>query len=239
MNQVPKYLSIVIPCFNEEQRLEKAFKILKPVLLKHKNWKVILVNDGSTDNTEKLIKGFSGATLISYVKNQGKGYALKQGVLNVKQPLVLLCDIDFSTPLTELPKLYEKIATAEMVIGSRKTLGANIVKHQPWWREFLGKQFTNLSKIILGLKVSDVTCGFKLMKNQTAKQLFNLSRINRWGYDAEILFIAKIKNIKIADVPVMWENDERTKVSVLKDIFLSLKELGLIKINYWSGKYKN
>ena len=227
--QFPKNLSIVIPVYNEENRLKKALKIIIWWHRRQPNWEFILVNDGSSDDTEKIIKQFPFVKLISYSKNQGKGYALKQGVAQASKPLVLLSDIDFSTPLTELLKMFEKIKSADLAIGSRKTLGAKIIKHQPWWREYLGRQFTNLSKLWLGLKVSDVTCGFKLIKTPVAKELFRQQKIKRWSYDAEILFLAKKMSYQITEVPVLWKNDEQTKVSPCKDIIWSLGELMVIR----------
>ena len=227
--RLPKKLSIIIPVFNEAERIKAGLKIIQDWHKKYPGWEFILVNDGSSDDTEKIIKKFSFVKLVSYAKNQGKGYALKQGVAQATKPLVLLSDIDFSTPLTELPKLAIAIKEADLAIGSRKTLGAKIIKHQPWWREWLGKQFTNLSKLWLGLKVSDVTCGFKLIKTPAAKKLFKQQKIKRWSYDAEILFLAKKMKLRVVDVPVVWENDEQTKVSVVKDIQRSLIDLFIIR----------
>lgn len=223
--RLPKKLSIIIPVFNEAERIKAGLKIIQDWHKKYPGWEFILVNDGSTDNTGEIIKKLKFIKLINYQNNQGKGYALKQGVLKANQPLTLLCDIDFSTPLTELPKLAIAIKEADLAIGSRKTLGAKIIKHQPWWREWLGKQFTNLSKLWLGLKVSDVTCGFKLIKTPAAKKLFKQQKIKRWSYDAEILFLAKKMKLRVVDVPVVWENDEQTKVSIFKDIWQSIIDL--------------
>ncbi|MFC1626932.1 glycosyltransferase [Patescibacteria group bacterium] len=236
-----KKISVVIPLYNEELRFEKGFKVCKGFANRFPGWEFIFVNDGSTDKTKQLvkkaIKDKSAMRLISYEKNQGKGYALKQGVKEAVKPLILICDIDFSTPLSELTNLYPFIKKAEVVIGSRKVQGANILKHQPKMREWLGKQFTNLSKLVLRLKVSDVTCGFKLFKKQAGKKLFGLSRIKRWGYDAEILFLAKKHKMKMVDVPVTWQNDERTKVSMVRDIIQSLIDLWLIRWNDLLGNY--
>lgn len=235
MRGYPQKLSIVIPVYNESSRIQAGLAEIVKWYKQQPKWEFILVNDGSTDDTELQIKKFRFIKLISYSNNQGKGYALKQGVLAAKQPLILLSDIDWSTPLTELPKLWVKIKLADLVIGSRKMAGAQIAKHQPWWREWLGKQFTNLSRGWLGLSVSDVTCGFKLFKSAAAKKLFYLSKINRWSYDAEVLYLAKKLNYKIKEVPVRWQNDEKTKVNLIRDIFKSI--IDLIKIR--SGNYKN
>lgn len=216
-------LSVIIPVYNEARRLPRALSICR----RYRDWEIIFVNDGSADTSAEMIKN-SGFKLISYSKNRGKGFALKQGVAAVTKPLTLITDVDFSTPLTELPKLLAQ--KADIVIGSRKTQGAKITRRQPKLREWLGKQFTNLTNGWLNLKVTDVTCGFKLFTTPTAKKLFSLSRINRWGYDAEILYLAQKHGFPIAEVPVVWRNDDRTKVSILPDIFRSLLDLILIRL---------
>ncbi|MDZ4228888.1 MAG: dolichyl-phosphate beta-glucosyltransferase [Patescibacteria group bacterium] len=219
-------LSIVIPVFNEAQRLPQSLTICQKAAKANPGWEFIFVSDGSTDTTNQLVKQ-AGFKLIAYVKNQGKGYALKQGVAQASQPLTLISDIDWSTPLSELDKFFP--ISADIVVGSRKTAGAQITKHQSPWREFLGRQFTNLTNLWLGTNVSDVTCGFKLFKTPVAKKLFALSKIKGWGYDAEILYLAKKLGFKVTEVPVIWQNDENTKVSLLKDILRSLIDLYLIR----------
>ncbi|MFH2062096.1 MAG: glycosyltransferase [Candidatus Beckwithbacteria bacterium] len=235
----PKKLSLVIPVYNEEKRLDKALKICKDYLNKFPDWEFIFVNDGSTDKTEEMIKN-AGFRVISYKKNQGKGCALKQGVKLATKPLTLITDIDFSTPLTELPKLYGEIESGfKMVIGSRKTKGSVVTKHQPKLREWLGTRFTDLSNVWLGLKVSDFTCGFKLFKTDTAKEIFDKQRIKRWGYDAEIVFIANKLGVNIKEVPVVWGNDNRTRVNLGKDILRSLIDLVMIRFNDLAGRYRH
>jgi len=238
---LPKQLSVVIPLYNEELRFKAGFKTCQSFSKQYPEWEFIFINDGSTDKTKQLVKetirNKPQIKLMSYKKNQGKGYALKQGVEKASKPLILICDIDFSTPLAELTLLYPFIKKAEVVIGSRKVQGAKILKHQPILREWLGKQFTNLSKFWLGLNVSDVTCGFKLFTAKAGKRLFSKSRIKRWGYDAEILFLAKKYKLQVADVAVTWKNDERTKVSIGKDVVQSIIDLWLVRWNDLIGKY--
>lgn len=217
-------LSVIIPVFNEATRLPRALEICR----QNPGWEFIFVDDGSTDNTAQLIKE-SGFKLISYPKNQGKGFALKQGVKSASRLFILITDVDFSTPLSELPKLSRLIGKSDIVIGSRKTQGSQIIKHQSVMREFLGRQFTNFTNLWLDINVSDVTCGFKLFKTPVAKKLFGLSKIKRWGYDAEILYLAIKYKFKIAEVPVVWQNDDRTKVTLFKDIFRSFADLLLIR----------
>jgi glycosyltransferase involved in cell wall biosynthesis len=233
----PEKLSLIFPVYNEEKRLFKALKVCKDYQKKYPDWEFIFVDDGSTDSSKKMIEA-GGFKVYSYLKNQGKGYALKQGVKQATKPLTLITDIDFSTPLTELPKLLSEVeAGFEMVIGSRKIQGSQVTKHQPKLREWLGARFTNLSNLWLGLSVTDFTCGFKLFKTPTAKKIFEKQKIKRWGYDAEIVFIANKLGISIKEVPVVWENDERTRVNLGRDILRSLVDLLAIRINQVLGKY--
>jgi glycosyltransferase involved in cell wall biosynthesis len=242
MSAYPAELSIIIPVYNESQRLSAALTICVDWARRQPGWEFIFVNDGSSDDTvaklQPAVRTIKQFTLLSYPVNHGKGFALKQGVAQAVKPLVLICDLDFSTPLKDLSLLYPFVAKgADLAIGSRKALGAKVLKHQAPFREWLGKQFTNLSKMWLGLTVTDVTCGFKLFTTPVAKKLFASSRVNRWGYDAEILFLAKKHGFKVVDVPVTWINDERTKVNILRDIFNSLTDLLTIRANDWLGHY--
>ena len=221
-----KNLSVIIPVFNEAERLPQTLIVCRQTIKQNPKWEFIFVDDGSTDYSARLIKA-AGFKLITYSTNQGKGYALKQGVSTATKSLTLITDVDWSTPLTELHKFFP--VAADIMMGSRKTQGAQITRRQPRLREWLGQQFTNLTNLWLNLNVSDVTCGFKLFKTPVAKKLFALSKIKRWGYDAEILFLAKKLNYKIAEIPVVWQNDDRTKVALLPDILRSLLDLILIR----------
>ncbi len=222
-------LSIIIPVFNEAARLPDALKVCRQALKKNPAWEFIFVDDGSTDNSLNLIKT-AGFKTISYPKNQGKGYALKQGVKTAANTFTLIADVDWSTPLDEVNKLYAALKQNDFVIGSRKVTNAKIIAHQPKLREWLGRQFTNLTNLWLGTSVSDVTCGFKLFKTPAAKKLFAMSKIKRWGYDAEIIYLAQKLTLKVAEVPVVWKNDQRTKVNLSKDILRSLADLILIRL---------
>jgi len=235
-------LSIVFPLYNEHERFQRFFPILKKVHQDNPAWEFIFVNDGSIDETENLVKSmiadFPRMKFISYQPNQGKGYALKRGILKVTKPYVLFSDIDFSTPVAELETFIPFIKKgADVVMGTRKVKGATILKHQNSLREWLGKRFTDLTNFWLRMDISDYTCGFKLFKTQVAKQLFRRQKIKGWAFDAEILFLAQKLGYRIVEVPVTWENDERTKVSLGKDIIRSLLELWRIKWHDWRGRY--
>jgi len=239
----PRYLSLVIPLYNESERLSEQFNFLKKLLENHINWEIIFINDGSSDKTFELLqaktKDIKRMKVISYNENQGKGYAIKMGVKDAISELILFSDVDFSTPITELPLFMPFIKNnADIIIGTRKVQGATINRHQSYIRECLGRRFTNLSNTILCLDISDFICGFKLFKKDIAKKVFLKSKIKRWGFDSEILYLANKYNYKIVEVPVIWENDRRTKVNLAKDIIRSFSDL--IKIRWYDavGRYE-
>jgi len=242
-NILPTRLSIVIPLFNEEVRFKEAFVEITKMYQKCPEWEFIFVNDGSKDKTRSVVReaitNKGRMKLISYSPNQGKGFAIKQGIKKTSKPLALLTDIDLSTPFTDVSLLYPFINRgADIVIGTRKVSGARILVRQPAIREWLGKRFTDISNVWLGLSITDFTCGFKLLRAPVAKKLFSLQRVHRWGFDAEVLFLASLYHKQIVEVPITWTNDRRTRVSLLLDLLRSLYELWSIRWNYWTGQYK-
>ena len=240
-------LSIVIPCYNEEKRIKKTIdNILKYLHQKKKKTEIIFVNDGSTDETKIIIKhaikkfksnNIIYAKMVDYAINQGKGYAIKQGIQKSSGKYILLCDADLSTPITELDKLKKYISKYDLVIGSRKQKDSAVVKPQSPTREFLGRTFSFLSKIILGVNINDFTCGFKLLEKNKAKIIARKMTIARWGYDSELLKIATLLNYKIKEVGVVWKNNNATKVKLSHDIFTSFYDLIRIFVNSILKKY--
>lgn len=242
-----KTISFVIPVYNEEKRLHKTFSALESFVVPEvlKLQEVIFVNDGSTDNTksdiqsskqriEKKLK--TKVKIVSYSKNQGKGYAVKQGMLASNSDYTLFFDADISTPLAELNKLVPFILSdINVIIGTRKNGESTVLVHQPKLREFLGKGFTLLTQKILRLSVTDFTCGFKAFSRQAKNQIFRKSIIKTWGYDAEIVFLANKYDFSIAEKSVIWSNDKNTKVKLYKAVPQTFMELFLI---YWQHEIK-
>lgn len=236
-------LTIVIPVYNEASRLDRTFTSLNqwrvPVDLKINQ--VIFVNDGSTDTSLKILKNtplkFS-KKVISYRQNQGKGYAVRRGMLASTSSYTLLMDADIATPLNELKKLLPFMHNqTDLIIGTRKNGHSTVTIHQPWIRENMGKVFTKLTQLILGVNVTDFTCGFKAFSREAVDKIFPLSQINRWGYDSEIIFLGSKFNLSIQEVPVKWADQKGTKVNLLKDSINSLLELLTIRLNSISGAY--
>ncbi len=234
-------LSVIVPVFNESKRLEGLVKINEFLKDQKFTSELIVINDGSTDDTllklEELQKKVP-FTIGSYEINRGKGFAIKTGMLKASGKFRLFMDVDLSTPIEEFIKIQPFLNKYDLVIGSRKMKGAKLIKRQPLIRETLGKIFTLLSQITLGVWVSDFTCGFKCFSATAAESIFNKTTIDRWGFDSEVLFLAKKNGFKIKEVPVSWTNDQGSKVKFPQDIINSLLELLTIRKNDLLGLYK-
>lgn len=235
------FLSIIIPVFNEEKRIKNLTKIVGYLKKKKYSWELIIVNDGSTDKTKKILLNLKKRIkfqLLTYSQNIGKGFAIKTGMLSSKGKYRLFLDIDLSTPITEFEKFHPFLKKYGIIIGSRKMKTSNLIVRQSFVREILGKMFTLLSKEVLEVNISDFTCGFKCFSKKAAKEIFSRQKINRWGFDSEILFIGKSKNISIKEVPVTWKNVPGTKVRIPQDIINSLTDLIKIRLNSLRGIYE-
>lgn len=241
-----KTLTFVIPVYNEEKRIEKTFKaLMKGVYFAGmKLEKVIFVDDGSRDNTKSKIQMIKSkiekklkakVKIISYNKNRGKGYAIKKGMLASKSDYTLMFDADMSTSLYQLRKFLPFIKKGvDVIVGTRKNGESTIIKHQPLYRELLGWGFTLLSNIILGICVTDFTCGFKVFSKKAKNKIFENTIINRWSYDAEIFYLAKKMNLTIQEKSVTWKNDPETKVNLWKDLPETLIDLFKIRFHNYN-----
>lgn len=234
------YLSIIIPAYNESGRIEKTLNsIWKYLNLKKYNFEVVVVNDGSLDKTANLVKSFpqKEIKLISYQKNRGKGYAVKRGVMAARGKFLLLMDADSSTPISELPKFFKLTDSYPLVFGSRYLKDSQVMIKQKLLRRILSRWGNFLIKIFLGTNLSDTQCGFKLLNNKEAKEIFRKLTINRWGFDIEMVAIAKILGYEIYEVPVIWNDSPGSKLRALQSSFSTLKELVKIKFNLIFKKY--
>lgn len=242
-------LSFVVPMYNEEKRIGKTLKALREfdvpqgVTLE----KIIFINDGSQDKSKVIIQKLKGklekklkckVRLISYRYNKGKGYAVRQGMLASDSDYTLFFDADMSTPLTEIKKFVPHMRKGiDFVIGTRKNGKSTVIKHQPVYRELLGRGFTLMTQLLLGVFITDFTCGFKALKREAKDEIFPMTQINRWAYDAEIVYYAHINRFSMQEVPVTWANDERTKVNLLTDLPRTLVELFIIRFSLPSLTY--
>ncbi|AKM82168.1 TPA: glycosyltransferase family 2 protein [Candidatus Berkelbacteria bacterium] len=235
------YLSIILPAFNEEKRLLDTLIILKAFLEKQKyDGEVIIVNDGSTDNTRKkvneLIKTWPNFKIVSYKNNRGKGYAVKTGMLAAKGQWRLMMDSDNSTDISEIKKLQKYIKQSEIIVGSRYLRKDSIKTAQPLFRRFISRGGNLLIRLFLGIKSKDTQCGFKLFSEKAVLDIFPKQTIDRWGFDMELLVIARKNGYKVKEVAVDWYNVENSRVTNFMT-FATLNDLWIIKKNTWAKKY--
>lgn len=234
-------LSIIIPAYNEEKRLSKRLDNIRSYL-KNENIKkseIIIVIDKGKDKTLDVIKYYAKKyDNIKYLCNtnrRGKGYAIRKGVLLSKGKLVLFTDADMSTPITELNKFLMKIRDYSIVIGSRAHK-QSVVKKKLLSRAIIGNLGNILLRLFLIKNIKDTQCGFKLFRGEVARKLFSLSRINGFGFDFEIIFLAQKFGYKINECPITWTHDNDTKVT-WQSHFVTLMELFAIIKNNFLGYY--
>jgi dolichyl-phosphate beta-glucosyltransferase len=213
--------SLIIPAYNEERRLGETLKnIINFLKNNYDNFEIIVVDDGSTDKTCDIVRSFDNLKLIELGTNQGKGAAVRKGILSATGKIRIFTDADLSTPITEFPKAIEYLNQGyDIFIGSRALDHSLIKKHQPFYRELMGKTFNKFVQILVLWGIKDTQCGFKAFTANAAEAVFSKAVIDRFSFDVEALFIARKLKLKIAEVPVEWYNDEGTKVNALKDSF--------------------
>jgi dolichyl-phosphate beta-glucosyltransferase len=203
---------------------------------------VIVVDDGSTDETVASIHRrfgvWSQLKIVQQPERRGKGAAVQQGMLHGQGDYLFFSDADLSVPIEALPTFLTELRNhCDVAIGSRRAPGAKIEIHQPFFRELLGRVFTFLSNLILGLRHSDATCGFEGFRRESARELFTRLRLQNWSFDSELLYLASLKKYRVTEIPVTWRNDQATKVRLWKDVFASFLGLLQIRANQLLGKY--
>jgi glycosyltransferase involved in cell wall biosynthesis len=244
MNSRPLDLSIVIPAFNEERRLPKAIERIGSYLsARPLQAEILVVDDGSSDATPKLIESYRGKypglRLIANGRNRGKGFSVRHGMLEARGEIALFTDADLSTPIEEADKLFAALRENgfDAAIGSRALDRSLIEVHQSAFREWAGRFFNRMARQITGTEFSDTQCGFKAFRRERTQIIFEQQRIERFGFDPEILFLAKRHGLRVAEIPVRWSHDAGTKVNVLEDGIRMFLELLVIRWNSLRGYY--
>ena len=239
-----KHLSVIIPAYSEEYRIKSTLEAVYNYLLRQNyTWEVIVVSDGSKDRTVEVVSEFisnkPGISLIANIKNHGKGYVVRQGMLQAQGEFRLFTDADNSTTIEQIEKFWPYLVEEgyDIVIGSIEVFGAEIHERAQWYRRAFGKYSKYIIRIVAGLwSIHDTQRGFKLFTAKAANNIFSRTKIDRFGFDIEVLALAKKIGYKIKEVSVVWDNPSGSKVN-LKSYFEVLKDLFKIRFYLWFNVY--
>lgn len=242
MNATAPELSIIIPAFNEEKRLARALERIRDYIAgRGFDAEVIVVDDGSSDGTAKLVEEWrthmSNLRLVSNGRNRGKGYSVRHGMLEARGHIALFTDADLSAPIEEADKLLAAVKHVEVAIGSRALDRTLISVHQSRLRELAGSMFNCLVRLVTGVDFRDTQCGFKAFVRQPAKVIFEQQRVEGFGFDPEILFLAKRHGLRAVEIPVRWAHDPATKIRMFRDSLHMLSDLLRLRWNWLLGRY--
>jgi len=244
MNSDEIFLSVIVPVYNEEKRLDLPLPGAIHYLQSHfSNWEIIYSDDGSTDGTyERLLqiqKDFPHVfVIVKELENRGKGNAVCQGIKIARGNIVLFSDADFSTPIEETQKLLEKMAEGyDIVIGSRGLPDSNVEIHQSWARETMGKIFNLIIRTLLPVSFQDTQCGFKMFRTDAIRKIVPRLTISGFAFDVELLIAAETNQLKIAELPVTWRNVRDSKVHPIRNSLEMLKDVLAIRYRLAMGQY--
>ena len=236
-------LSIVIPSYNEELRLPGSLeKIAAYIREKEPNTEVIVVDDGSTDRTAAVVESWRDRIpqlrVVSNGVNRGKGFSVRHGSLEAGGDIVLFTDADLSSPIEEGEKLLAALATHDVAIGSRAVDRGLIEVHESLFREIAGIIFNRIVRVTLRLPFVDTQCGFKAFHRERCRVLFEQQTIERFGFDPELLYLARHHGLSIIEVPVRWAHSPATKVNMLRDSVQMFLDVFIIRWNAVRGRYR-
>jgi glycosyltransferase involved in cell wall biosynthesis len=215
--------SFIIPSYNESERLRTSLpKVLDYIHQRRLQAEIIVVNDGSADDTAEVVRNYAAQNpevrLLENSGNRGKGYSVRNGMLHGNGDVLLFTDADLSSPIYEADKLFQALAQgADIAIGSRWLQAELQTERQPLYRQLYGRLFNFGLRFVLGLTYRDTQCGFKAFTRAAAQTLFSRQRVERWGFDPELLFLANKFKLRTVEVPVEWAHDHRSRINPLRD----------------------
>ncbi len=239
-------ISIVIPAYNEETRLPASLDTVTRYL-RHGGWRfteIVVVDDGSTDSTARVAQNYALAhpevRLLRNPGNRGKGFSVRHGVLEARGDWILFTDADLSAPIEEAAKLFRAVEQhrAHIAFGSRGLDRSLIEIHQSWFRETAGRLFNLFVRLLAGLPYADTQCGFKLFERRAAREIFRRQTLDRFGFDVEVLYLARRLGFRAVEVPVRWRHCQGTKVSMWRDSVNMFLDLLRIRWNDLLSRYR-
>ncbi len=237
--------SLVIPAYNESARIRPTLdEILRYVEEQKWDAEILIVDDGSRDDTAEIVREYSRSypqvQLIQNPGNRGKGFSVRNGMLQARGEICLFTDADLSSPISEAEKLFDAIRQgADIAIGSRWLRAEMQTERQPLYRQAFGRIFNLLLRLVLGLHFMDTQCGFKAFRREAAQQIFPLQKIERWGFDPEILFLARRKGLRAVEVAVVWAHSEGTRLHPFRDGIRMFGDVMRIRWNALTGAYNH
>jgi dolichyl-phosphate beta-glucosyltransferase len=236
-------LTIIIPAFNEEKRIGNTLEAIHRYFeQKSMSREIIVVDDGSNDDTAGVVNAMKerihDLRCIRYLPNRGKGYAVKAGVERSRGEYILFTDADNSTPIEEFEKFHPLLSHTMVVIGSRYMAESAVKIRQPYYRVLLGRLGNILIRALLFDDIRDTQCGFKAFQHRTARDLFSRMKVNRFGFDIELLSIAHLLKCSVREIPVSWYNSPQSRIRPIKDALRTFADLIYIKLNLLSGRYE-
>lgn len=232
-------LSVVIPAYNEEERLGGSLdRVVDYLGHRFEGFEVLVVDDGSTDGTTEVAGDFPDppVRLLRLPQNRGKGAALRKGVLESRGEWVLLCDADLSTPIEDLEVLQSRQDDAELILGSRATADSTITKHQPIYRELMGKTFNGILRTLALVEERDTQCGFKLIRGEVARELFADLSIERFAFDVELVCLARDRGYRVVEQGVHWEDSPNSRVHPVRDSLSMFGDVLRLRLRRLKGR---
>ena len=235
--------SFVIPAYNESVRIRPTLdELLRYVRSQDWDAEILVVNDGSRDDTAQIVREYGKShpqiLLVENPGNRGKGYSVRNGMLRARGDICLFTDADLSSPMSEAQKLFDAIGRgADIAIGSRWLDVEMQTERQPLYRQAFGRIYNLVLRILLGLHFADTQCGFKAFRRDAAQRIFPLQKIEGWGFDPELLFLARRAGLRVDEVPVLWAHSEGTRLHPFRDGMRMFGEVLRIRWNALTGAY--
>jgi glycosyltransferase involved in cell wall biosynthesis len=236
-------LSIIVPSFNEEARLPASLYLIAAyVSSQNRSAEVLVVDDGSNDRTAEVAASFAdripNLRVLTNGENRGKGYSVRHGMQEARGEYVLFTDADLSAPIEEADKLLSALRQYDIAIGSRALNRDLIDVHESLFREFAGIIFNRIVRIVLWLPFVDTQCGFKAFRRERCRIIFEQQRIERFGFDPELLYLARHHGLKATEIPVRWSHSPATKINMMRDSIQMFVDVFTIRWNSLLGRYR-
>jgi dolichyl-phosphate beta-glucosyltransferase len=236
------HLSIIVPAYNEGSRIDATLRTIRSWADRQRfEVELIVVDDGSTDDTAELAAKVPGVRILRVSPNRGKGHAVRHGALEAAGKFILFTDADLSAPIEEADTLFAALESsgADTAIGSRALRRDLIGVRQPLIRDYSGRCYNLLVQLFTGLRIHDTQCGFKLFRMDRTRRAFEMQRVEGFGFDSELLFLIERLGGKIVEVPVRWNHHPMSKVRFPRDPIRMFADLVSLRMRANRAEYSS